>query len=182
MNMNPKRRIVFCLGLIIFMAAVLIIAQTIKSVDSHTDTAPKHDITDISVQRSYSTAEGIIMRIVGPTIIQAPLDSLTVEFKNSLNTEGMTGEWFRIEQLDADGSWHEIPTDRRYADDDGTVSIVFNSVGYIIPSDTTLQMTVRPWFYDPNCAPGTYRLAKDFILPPYPTLKRDTAYVEFTIR
>ena len=173
--MNPKRRIVFCLGLIIFMAAAFIIAQT-------TDTASEHDITVISVQKSYSTAEGIIIRIVGPTIIQAPLDSLTVEFKNSLNTEGMTGKWFRIERRDADGSWHEIPTDRRYADDDGTVSIIFNSVGYIIASDTTLQMTVRPWFYDTNCAPGTYRLAKDFILPPYPTLKRDTAYVEFTIR
>lgn len=133
--------------------------------------------------KSYSTAGGMSMRIVKPQIIKAPLDSLVVEFRNARRDEGLTGEWFRIERQTADGNWLELPFDRELENSDGEIAIVFNDVGYIISPDATLQMTVKPWFYEKKWVPGTYRLAKTFSYPPYPrTTPSDTAYVEFQIK
>lgn len=143
----------------------------------------KIEIPDVMPQRSYSTASGMAMRIVKPDILNAPLDSIVVEFRNSRKEEGMTGEYFKIERLSADGVWKEVPLDRQYEDADGAVCVVFPAVGWIVMPDTTLRMTVKLWFYDKEWAPGTYRLAKPFHYPPYPTdHKSDTAYVEFRLR
>lgn len=141
------------------------------------------EIPDVTRQKSYSTAEGMIMRIVEPKLIKAPLDSLVVEFRNSRKEDGMTGEYFQIEKLTDDGHWKDLPYDRKYEDSDGAVSVIFNDIGWIVFPETDFKMTVRPWFYEQNLPPGTYRLAKPFSYPPYPrTEPSDTAYVEFQIR
>lgn len=143
----------------------------------------KIEIPKILKQKSYSTAEGMTMRIIEPQIIKAGIDSIVVEFRNTRNDEGMTGEWFRIEKKAADGRWHELPYDRKYENADGEVAVMFNAVGWIVRPDTPFQMTVKPWFYKSDWDPGTYRLAKTFHYPPYPrTEPSDTAYVEFQIR
>lgn len=141
----------------------------------------KIEIPDITPQKSYSTDDGITLRIVEPDLITTPLDSLVVEFRNTRKEEGMTGEFFKIERLSDDGEWKELPLYRKY--EDGEIVVVFNAVGCIIFPDTTLRMTVKPWFYEREWKPGRYRLAKPFHYPPYPkTVPSDTAYVEFQIR
>ena len=44
----------------------------------------KIEIPEILKQKSYSTAEGMMMRIVEPKIVNAEIDSLVVEFRNCL--------------------------------------------------------------------------------------------------
>ncbi|MDE6170861.1 MAG: YdcF family protein [Duncaniella sp.] len=139
------------------------------------------EIPDITPQKSYSTAEGITIRIAKPDVIKTPVDSLIVEFRNTRKEDGLTGEYFKIERLSSDSKWEELPLHREYEDEE--LSIVFNAVGWIVSPDTTFHMTVRPWFYEKEWKPGTYRLAKTFRYPPYPsTHKSDTAYVEFQIK
>lgn len=142
----------------------------------------KIKIPEILKQKSYSTTEGMMMRIVEPKIVKAGIDSLVVEFKNTRKDEGMTGEWFRIDKKAPDGHWQELPYDRKYENADGEVCVVFNAIGWIVRADTPFQMTIKPWFYKSDWNPGTYRLAKTFSYPPYPIQKSDTAYVEFQIR
>lgn len=141
----------------------------------------KIDIPHIPIQKSYSTVDGMIMKIVRPLPIKSPVDSLVVDFINSRDIEGNTGEWFRIDKLE-NGAWHELPLDRRYANDDGEINIMFNCIAYIIQPGSSLQLTVKPWFYVKEWQPGTYRLAKTFRYPPYPIHKSDTAYVVFQVR
>lgn len=134
-------------------------------------------------QKSYATAEGMIMRIVSPTAIKSPVDSIVVELTNSRDIEGQTGEWFVIEKLSNEGKWEEIALDRTKANSDGSINMVFNAVAWIVFPDKPFQKTVNPWFYDRNWLPGTYRIAKTFSYPPYPrSTSSDTVYVEFQIR
>ncbi len=142
----------------------------------------KMRIPDILAQRSYSTTDGMTLRIVSPEIAATPIDSFVVEFRNTRDIEGMTGEMFKIERLSQDGKWKEIAIDRKYTDSDSTVTIMFNSIGWLIFPDTTLRMTVKPWFYEHDWPLGTYRLSKPFHYPPYPKTKSDTAFVEFVIK
>lgn len=143
----------------------------------------KIKIPEILKQKSYSTSEGMMMRIVEPEIVKAGIDSLIVEFRNTRHDEGITGEWFRIDKKASDGHWQELPYDRKYENADGEVlCVVFNAIGWIVRPDTSFQMTVKPWFYNSDWDSGTYRLAKTFHYPPYPIQKSDTAYVEFQIR
>lgn len=140
------------------------------------------EIPDLLSQRSYSTAPGMTMKIVEPDMIVAPIDSLVVEFTNFRMVEGMTGESFKIERLDKDGNWHELPLDRTYENKEGEIHIVFSMVGYVVFPDKPLRMTVKPWFYEKTWHPGKYRLSKTYHFPPYPVEKSDTAYVEFELR
>ena len=143
----------------------------------------KIKIPDIMPQRSYATTEGMTMKIVSPEYNKNPMDSIVVEFTNSRDIEGLTGEWFRIEKLSASGQWKELPFDRTYENADGTINIVFNAVGWVIFSGRPFRITVNPWFYKKGWNAGTYRLAKTFSYPPYPCLTpSDTAYVEFQVR
>ena len=144
----------------------------------------KHRVPEVMKQKSYSTADGMTMRIVEPKIVKAGIDSLIVEFSNTRKDEGMTGEWFRIDKKAPDGHWQELQYDRKYENGDGEVlCVVFNAIGWIVRPDTPFQMTVKPWFYKCDWTPGTYRLAKTFSYPPYPrTESSDTAFVEFQIR
>lgn len=142
----------------------------------------KIEIPDIMPQRSYSTASVMSMRIVQPNQIESSTDSLVVEFTNSREVDGMTGEWFKIERLHEDGNWRELPFDRKYEDADEELHIVFSMVGYIVFPDKPMRMTVKPWFYKTDWKKGKYRLSKTFDFPPYPIEKSDTAYVEFEIK
>ncbi len=143
----------------------------------------KIEIPDIVPQKCYATAEGMKMKIVCPDHIKIPVDSIVVEFTNSRNVEGMTGEWFRIEKLSNEGLWSEIPLDRNRINPDGSISVIFNAIGWIVFPDKPFQITVNPWFYDRDWKAGKYRIVKTFSYPPYPrTVPSDTAYVEFQIR
>ena len=138
----------------------------------------KIEIPEVMKQKSYSTADGMTMRIIEPKIVKAGIDSLIVEFCNTRKDEGMTGEWFRIDKKAPDGHWQELPYYRKEA-----LCVVFNAIGWIVRHDTPFQMTVKPWFYKCDWTPGTYRVAKTFSYPPYPrTEPSDTAFVEFQIR
>lgn len=141
----------------------------------------KIEIPEILKQKSYSTSEGMLMRIVEPKIVKAGIDSLIVEFRNTHNDEGMTGEWFRIDKKSPDGLWLELPYDRKHENADEELCVVFNAIGWIVRPDTPFQMTIKPWFYKSDWDPGTYRLVKTFSYPPYPIQKSDTAYVEFQV-
>ncbi len=144
----------------------------------------KIEIPEVMKQKSYSTADGMTMRIVEPKIVKAGIDSLIIEFRNTRKDEGMTGEWFLIDKKAPDGHWQELPYDRKYENADGEVlGVVFNAIGWIVRPDTSFQMTVKPWFYKCDWTPGTYRVAKTFSYPPYPrTEPSDTAFVEFQIK
>lgn len=138
----------------------------------------KIEIPEVMKQKSYSSADGMTMRIIEPKIVKAGIDSLIVEFSNTRKDEGMTGEWFRIDKKAPDGHWQELPYYRKEA-----LCVVFNAIGWIVRHDTPFQMTVKPWFYKCDWTPGTYRVAKTFSYPPYPrTEPSDTAFVEFQIR
>ena len=143
----------------------------------------KKEVPDVKSQKSYSTEDGRTMRIVSPDPITAPIDSIVVEFTNSRNEEGTTGEWFRIDKQSADGNWNQVPYSGKYLElkAKGT-EICFNDIGYVVRPDGTFKMTVKPWFYDLRDKSATYRLVKTFGYPPYPRQKSDTAYVEFQIR
>ncbi|MDE7111675.1 MAG: hypothetical protein K2O38_07220 [Muribaculaceae bacterium] len=134
-------------------------------------------------QKSYATAEGMIMRIVSPDPVRTPVDSLIVEFTNSRDAELTTGEWYRIDTKSDEGNWIQAPYSKKYLDllAKGT-EVCFNGIGYSLKPDGSFRMTVKPWLYDLSDKSTTYRLVKTFSYPPYPIHKSDTAYVEFQIR
>lgn len=139
-------------------------------------------IPEILKQKSYSTADGMMMRIVETKIVKAGIDSLIVEFRNTRKDEGTTGEWFRIDKKAPDGHWQKLPYDRKYENEDGEVCVVFNDIGWIVRPDKPFRMSVKPWFDKSDWDPGTYRLAKTFHYPPYPLKDpSDTAFLEFQI-
>lgn len=197
MSRNRKssvRRIVIVLGLLLLLLVGFTLYTNIRvenaaeglghdgNIDPIIANHEKIVIPDIMPQKSYSSTEGMIMRIAEPLAITPPLDSLIVEFTNSRDSAGLTGEWFRIEKLSGNGQWTELPFDRKYENKDGEIAIIFNAIGYPVSPDKPLRLTVKPWFYIKNWTPGTYRLVKTFSFPPYPIVKSDTAYVEFQIR
>lgn len=134
-------------------------------------------------QKSYATANGMTMKIVSPGPITAPVDSMVLEFTNSRDVEGMTGEWYRIDKLSAKGNWIQVPYSGMYLElkANGT-EVCFNDIGYVLRPDGTFKMTVKPWIYNLSDKSAMYRLVKTFHYPPYPNQKSDTAYVEFQIR
>ncbi len=135
------------------------------------------------LQKSYATAEGMIMRIVSPDPVKTPVDSLTVEFTNSRDAELTTGEWYRIDTKSDEGNWIQAPHSKKYLDLLAKrTEVCFNDIGYSLKPDGSFRMTVKPWLYDLSDKSATYRLVKTFSYPPYPIQKSDTAYVEFQIR
>lgn len=112
----------------------------------------KHDVGS-DFQKCYSTVAGMNMRIVSPEPIKNPIDSLIVEFTNSRDVEGMTGEWFRIDKKFPDGNWQELPYDRKSENVDEELCVVFNAIGWIVRPDTPFQITVKPWFYKSDWDP-----------------------------
>ena len=143
----------------------------------------KIDPPYVMPQKSYATAEGMTMRIVGPNLVKTPVDSLVVEFANSRDADLTTGEWYRIDTKSDEGSWIQAPYSKKYLDllARGT-EVCFNDIGYSLKPDGSFRMTVKPWLYDLSDKSATYRLVKTFSYPPYPIQKSDTAYVEFQIR
>ena len=143
----------------------------------------KIDPPYVMPQKSYATAEGMTMRIVGPNLVKTPVDSLVVEFANSRDADLTTGEWYRIDTKSDEGSWIQAPYSKKYLDllAKGT-EVCFNGIGYSLKPDGSFRMTVKPWLYDLSDKSATYRLVKTFSYPPYPIQKSDTAYVEFQIR
>ncbi len=143
----------------------------------------KIDPPYVMPQKSYATAEGMTMRIVGPNLVKTPVDSLVVEFANSRDADLTTGEWYRIDTKSDEGSWIQAPYSKKYLDllAKGT-EVCFNDIGYSLKPDGSFRMTVKPWLYDLSDKSATYRLVKTFSYPPYPIQKSDTAYVEFQIR
>lgn len=139
----------------------------------------KHGLT----QKFYSTANGMTMKIVSPGSLTAPVDSIVLEFTNSRDVEGMTGEWYRIDKQSTKGNWIQAPYSVKYLElkANGT-EVCFNDIGYVVRPNGTFKMTVKPWIYDLRDKSATYRLVKTFHYPPYPIQKSDTAYVEFQIR
>lgn len=93
----------------------------------------KIEIPDITPQKSYSTADGMTMRIVKPNPIRISVDSLVVEFTNNRNENLTTGEWYMIEILSDAGDWKQAPYSKRYLElkAEGT-EICFNAIGYTI--------------------------------------------------
>lgn len=148
-----------------------------------TFTFERETVADISPQKSYSTADGMTMKIVKPNPVRIPVDSLVVEFTNNRNENLTTGEWYMIEFLSDAGDWKQAPYSKRYLElkAEGT-EICFNAIGYTIQPETSFQITEKPWFYDLSNKAATYRLVKTFSYPPYPIQKSDTAYVEFQIK
>lgn len=143
----------------------------------------KGEVPDVMPQKSYATTEGITMRIVNPTKIKSPVDSIVVELTNSRDIEGQTGEWFRIEKITDNGKWEEIPLNWTNANFDGTINVVFKAVAWIVYPGKPLKKTINLWFYDHGWSPGTYRIAKTFDYPPFPRIEpSDTVYVEFQIK
>ncbi len=140
------------------------------------------EIPDLMPQKSYATAEGMTMRIVGPDPVKTPVDSLILEFTNNRDTELTTGEWYRID-IDSDGGWRLAPYSEKYMEyKTKGIEVCFNAIGYPVKPDGSFQLTVKPWIYDLSDTSSTYRLVKTFSYPPYPIQKSDTAYVEFQIR
>lgn len=140
------------------------------------------EIPDLMPQKSYATAEGMTMRIVGPDPVKTPVDSLILEFTNNRDTELTTGEWYRID-IDSDGGWRLAPYSEKYMEyKTKDIEVCFNAIGYPVKPDGSFQLTVKPWIYDLSDTSSTYRLVKTFSYPPYPIQKSDTAYVEFQIR
>ncbi len=141
------------------------------------------EIPGVLPLKSYATAEGMTMRIIGPDPICSPVDSLVVELKNSRVTDMTTGEWYRIDTKSEGGNWIQAPYSKKYQNllVKG-MEVCFNAIGYSLKPDGSFLMTVKPWIYDLSDKSATYRLVKTFSYPPYPIQKSDTAYVEFQIR
>ena len=140
------------------------------------------EIPDVMPQKSYATAEGMTMRIVGPDPVKTPVDSLILEFTNNRDTELTTGEWYRID-IDSDGCWRLAPYSEKYMEyKTKGIEVCFNAIGYPVKPDGSFQLTVKPWIYDLSDTSSIYRLVKTFSYPPYPIQKSDTAYVEFQVR
>lgn len=139
----------------------------------------KIDIPDVTPQRSYSTAEGMTIRISEPLFINPPVDSLVVQIRNNIKEEIMTGEDYSIERLEENGEWKELPL---------IGNSIFTAEAWIIAPGGTTHTTINSKnsintkHYDKNWPRGTYRLSKSFRLLSNAHERVDTAYVEFDIR
>ncbi len=135
-----------------------------------------------ALQKSYSTNDKLKMSVVNPDALKMPVDSIVVEMTNTADEEATYGEWFRIEKFE-NGKWKKVAyNDRVQKQIDQGCEMVFNDIGYIIPSHQSRTYANPTKAYNENIIPGIYRISKKFNYPPYPTLKSDTAYVEFEIR
>lgn len=143
------------------------------------ETAP---IIEPMLQKSYSTNDKLKMLVVNPDALKMPVDSIVVEMINNADEEATYGEWFRIEKYE-NGRWEKVAyNDRVQKQIDQGCEMVFNDIGYILPSRQSKTYPNPTKAYNENIIPGRYRLSKTFGYPPYPKLKSDTAYVEFEIR
>lgn len=142
----------------------------------------KIEIPDLRSQHSYSTSDGLKMEIVGLLPPVVPIDSITVRFSNTRAEECMTGEWFKLETLTGDSAWQEVPWDKHLTNNDGSINVIFNAIGYSIAPGTTRDIIVKPWFYEKNLPSGKYRLLKTYHIRPWSKNGSDTAYVEFSVR
>lgn len=134
------------------------------------------------LQKSYATNDNLKMVVVNPDGLKMPIDSIVVEMINNADEEATFGEWFRIEKYDNE-RWNKIPyNDRVQKQIDQGCEMVFNDIGYILPSHQSRIYANHTKAYNETLVPGRYRLSKTFHYPPYPTLTSDTAYVEFDIR
>ncbi len=105
----------------------------------------KTEIPYVMPQKSYATTEGMTMRIVSPDPVKIPVDSLTVEFTNSRDTDLTTGEWYRIDTKSDEGNWIQAPYSKKYLDllAKGT-EVCFNGIGYSLKPDGSFRIiTVR---------------------------------------
>lgn len=166
---------------------VALITQTIpvNSKDSTTWMVSMPDygpIIEPALQKSYSTNDKLKMVVVNPDALKMPVDSIVVEMMNDADEEATFGEYYEIEK-ETDGVWKRLPYNeriRKLLKNDG-VEMVFNDVGYPIRPHSTRVYSNPTKAYNETMTPGRYRLSKKFSYPPYPTLKSDTAYVEFEI-
>ncbi|MDE6380417.1 MAG: YdcF family protein [Muribaculaceae bacterium] len=139
----------------------------------------KIEIPDITPQKSYSTADGMTIKIAEPLLITSPVDSLVLQIHNDIKEEIMTGQYYSIEKLEENGEWRELPH---------IGGCIFTAEGWIIAPEGTTNTTINPnnyvntKHYDRNWKPGTYRLSKPFTLFSHPHENTDTAFVEFKIR
>lgn len=139
-------------------------------------------IIEPMLQASYSTNDKLKMSVVNPDALKMPVDSIVVEMTNIADEEATYGEWFRIEKYE-DGKWEKVAyNDRVQKQIDQGCEMVFNSIGYVLPSHQSKTYANPTEAYNENIIPGRYRLSKTFSYPPYPKLTSDTAYVEFEIR
>ncbi len=133
-------------------------------------------------QKSYSTSSGITMKIIEPEIIQNPIESIVVELHNELNVEGGTSDWYYMQQLSDDGIWKNLPLAKKYHDPDHPLAVVWFMDMMIIDPYKSRKIKISPYIYEPNLAPGIYRIGKRFSFTTYSTEKIDTVYVEFEIK
>lgn len=139
-------------------------------------------IIEPMLQASYSTNDRLKMSVVNPDALKMPIDSIVVEMTNNADEEATYGEWFRIEKFE-NGKWKKVAyNDRVQKQIDQGCDMVFNDIGYVLPSHQSRTYANPTKAYNENIIPGRYRLSKTFSYPPYPKLKSDTAFVEFEIR
>lgn len=139
-------------------------------------------IIEPMLQKSYSTNDKFRMTVMNPDALKMPVDSIVVEVTNNADEEATYGEWFRIEKYE-NGKWEKVAyNDRVQKQIDQGCEMVFNSIGYVLPSHQSGTYANPTKAYNENIIPGRYRLSKTFSYPPYPKLESDTAYVEFEIR
>lgn len=140
-------------------------------------------IIESMMQKSYATNNNLKMVVVNPDALKMPIDSIVVEMINNADEEATFGEWFRIEKYEND-KWVDLQYNERIRKilEDGSLYMVFNAIGYPVRPHSIRQHSNPTKAYNETLVPGRYRLSKTFHYPPYPTLKSDTAYVEFDIR
>ena len=139
-------------------------------------------IIEPMLQKSYSTNDNLKMVVVNPDALKMPVDSIVVEMINNADEEATFGEWFRIEKFE-NGKWKKVAyNDRVQKQIDQGCNMAFNDIGYRLYAHQLRTYANPTKAYNENIIPGRYRLSKTFSYPPYPTLKSDTAYVEFDIR
>ena len=143
----------------------------------------KIEIPELPKQKSYSTNDRLIMSVVNLDMLKMPIDSIVVEMINDADEEATFGEWFRIEKYE-NGKWVDLQYNERTRKvlEDGGLVMAFNAIGYPVRPHAIRQHSNPTKAYNETLVPGRYRLSKTFHYPPYPTLKSDTAYVEFEIR
>ena len=143
----------------------------------------KVEIPNMPLQKSYSTNDKLKMVVVNPDALKMPVDSIVVEMINNADEEATFGEWYNLEKYEND-KWVDLQYNERIRKilEDGGLEMVFNAIGYPIRPHSIRQHSNPTKAYNETLVPGRYRLSKTFHYPPYPTLKSDTAYVEFEIR
>lgn len=143
----------------------------------------KIEIPELPKQKSYSTNDGLTMSIVNLEDLKMPVDSIIVEMKNNADDEATFGEYYKIEKYE-NGKWVDLQYNKRIRKilEDDDIEMVFNAIGYPVRPHSSRIYSNPTKPYNETLVSGRYRLLKTFSYPPYPTLKSDTAYVEFEIR